>query len=265
MKKTSGFLKSVKKVAISSISIILFLALWQLASSTGVLNKAIIPQPVDTFYELYKKIIGGTFLYHAGISLKRAGIGFLYALVIGVAAGFLLGGIFKSAYKVLNPLLRLLEKLNPFALFPIFMMLFGIGETCKEVLVFWVSVWPILFHTIAGVNDLEQLMVKSARAMGASGRRLFFKVTLPATTPDIFTGIKLGVQIAFFMVISAEIVGSTAGLGWFIWISQRNYQIISLYAGTIFIAVLGIIINKIFSKLESRFLIWKQSAFETTE
>lgn len=265
MIRSAGFLKGLKKVAYSSISILLFLALWQLSSSTGILNKAIIPQPIDTFYELYKKIIGGTFLYHAGISLKRAGIGFLYAVVIGITAGFLLGGIFKSAYKVLKPLLKLLEKLNPFALFPIFMMIFGIGETCKEVLVFWVSVWPILFHTISGVNDLEQLMIKSARAMGASGSRLFFKVTLPATTPDIFTGIKLGVQIAFFMVISAEIVGSTAGMGWFIWISQRNYQIISLYAGTIFIAILGITINKIFAKLEKRFLVWKQSAFEIVE
>ncbi|MDF2987467.1 MAG: transporter permease [Eubacterium sp.] len=265
MNKSSSLIKSVKKVAISSISIILFIALWQLSSSIGILNKAIIPQPIDTFYELYRKIISGTFIYHAGISLKRAGIGFLYALIIGIAAGFLFGSIFKSAYKVITPLLKLLEKLNPFALFPIFMMLFGIGETCKEVLIFWVSVWPVLFHTISGVNDIEQLMIKSAKAMGATDGKLFFKVILPATAPDIFTGIKLGVQIAFFMIISAEIVGSTAGLGWFIWISQRNYQIISLYAGTIFIAILGIIINKIFAKLEGKFLVWKQSAFEITE
>lgn len=265
MIKSSDALKSFKKLAISSVSILLFIALWQFSSSIGVLNKAIIPQPIDTFYELYKKVISGTFIYHAGISLKRAGIGFLYALIIGTTAGFLLGGIFKSAYKVITPLLRLLEKLNPFALFPIFMMLFGIGETCKELLVFWVSVWPVLFHTISGVHDVEHLMIKSAKAMGANGRKLFLQVILPATAPDIFTGIKLGAQIAFFMIVSAEIVGSTAGLGWFIWISQRNYQITSLYAGTLFIAILGIIINKIFTKLEGKFLVWKQSAFDIAE
>lgn len=265
MTKSHSTWKFLKKLAVSSASILMFIALWQFSSSIGILNKAIIPQPVDTFYELYKKVMGGTFIYHAGISLKRAGIGFLYAIIIGMSAGFLLGGIFKSAYRVLSPLLRLLEKLNPFALFPIFMMLFGIGETCKELLVFWVSVWPILFHTISGVNDIEHLMIKSAKAMGANGSKLFFQVILPATAPDIFTGIKLSAQIAFFMIISAEIVGSTAGLGWFIWISQRNYQIISLYAGTIFIAILGIIINRIFTKLEDKFLVWKQSAFEITE
>jgi NitT/TauT family transport system permease protein len=264
-KKSNQFVKSFKKVAYSSISILLFIAFWQLSSSIGILDRAIIPQATDVFYEIFKKVSSGVLLFHAGLSFKRAGIGFLYALIIGVPVGFLLGGVFRTAAKVLMPLLKLLEKLNPFALFPVFMMLFGIGETCKEVLVFWVCIWPILFHTISGAESIEPLMTKSARSMGASGSRLFFKVTLPATTPDIFTGIKLGVQIAFFMVVSAEIVGSTAGLGWFIWISQRNYQIISLYAGTVFIAILGLIINKIFTKLESRLLVWKQSAFEVAE
>ncbi len=264
-KKFTKFGKTFKKIAFSSLSIILFIALWQTASSTGVLNKAIIPQPTDVFSEIIKKIQDGTFIKHTVLTLKRAGIGFFYALIMGIPAGFILGGIFKTATKVLMPLLKLLEKLNPFALFPIFMMLFGIGEACKEILVFWVTLWPILFHSIAGTQGIEPVMVKSAKSMGATGGKLFFKVTLPAATPDIFTGIKLGVQIAFFMVVSAEIVGSTAGLGWFIWTSQHNYRIISLYAGTIFIAILGLIINKIFTKLESRFLVWKQSAFDVME
>ncbi|MBN7773346.1 ABC transporter permease [Clostridium aminobutyricum] len=261
----SKLLKQVKNMAVSSLSILLFFLLWQLASSTGLLNDSIIPQAIDVIKEIGRRLIDGVYLTHTLLTLKRAAIGFLYALIIGITAGFLLGGKFKTLAKLLMPLFKLLEKLNPFALFPVFMMLFGIGETCKEVLVFWVCVWPVLFYTILGVEGVDRLMIRSAKTMGAKGGRLFLKVILPATTPDIFTGIKLSAQWAFFMIISGEIMGSSAGLGWFIWTSQIKYQIISLYGATIYVAILGVIINKLFRKLESRFLPWKQKAFEIAD
>lgn len=260
-KRVKKFTASIKNIGFSSLSTILFIILWQLLTNVGILDKSIIPSPLSIFAQMVNKIGSGELLTHALLSFKRAGIGLIFALAAGIPAGFLLGGVFRKTGKILEPLMRLLEKLNPFALFPVFMMLFGIGELSKSLIIFWVCIWPIVFHTLSAIKEVEPLMIKSAKTMGATGVRLFVKVIFPATLPDIFTGIKLATQVAFYMVVSAEMIGSTAGLGRFIWVAQANYQITTLYAGTLFIAAVGVIISKILVKVESKLLVWKQSAF----
>lgn len=251
-----------KKIIFGSLSIILFLAFWEIASRTGLVTSVVIPPPTLILLAMIKSAGSGELFTHMWVSLGRAGLGYLLALVVGIPTGFLLGTFFKTFEKALLPFLRMLEKLNPFALFPIFMIIFGIGNLEKVAVIFWVAQWPLIFNTISGTKGIDPNMIKAARSMGANRRVLFFKVILPATVPSIFTGIKISAQISFFMLIASEMVGSTKGLGWYYLSANYAFQIPLMYGIILFISVLGVIINVLFTKLERHFLVWKESAFQ---
>jgi NitT/TauT family transport system permease protein len=153
------------------------------------------------------------------------------------------------------------EKLNPLALFPVFMLFFGIGEASKVMIIFWVAVWQVAFHTLAGLLGVDQDLVKAARAMGAGRAAVFWKVYVPAALPDIFSGVKFGAQMAFVFVVSVEMLSSSAGIGWFINNAKYTHNLFDLYAGVIITAVLGILIGKILTFIEDRLFSWKERAF----
>ncbi len=252
----------IKKISFGSIAIILFFVLWEAASVFEIVPKAVIPAPTKVFYALFISAESGEIWMHMKVSLVRAVFGFLLASVIAIPMGFLLGTFFKTFEKALLPFLRMLEKLNPFALFPVFMIIFGIGNLQKVALIFWVAQWPLLFNTIAGTRSIDPSMIKSARSMGANKKVLFLKVILPAAVPGIFTGVKISAQISFFMIIASEMAGSSQGLGWFYLSSSQSYQVPLMYGIILFITVLAVIINVLFSKLERHFLVWKETSFQ---
>jgi NitT/TauT family transport system permease protein len=172
-----------------------------------------------------------------------------------------LGGWFKTIEELLDPLLQVLSQVNPFSIFPVFILLFGIGEVAKIAIIFWVCIWPILTNTISGVKSTDPLLVKSARSMGASKWVLFWKVVLPAASPALFAGIKMGAVISFFMLIAAEMIGASAGLGWLVLNSEVNYQISRLFAATVTIALLGLLVTNLLSRLEKRLISWREDSF----
>jgi len=238
-------------------SILLFIILWELAPHAGGLLETFIAPPSTVLKTLWELLGSGELSGHAAVSLVRALAGFSIAALVAIPLGFLLGGGFKTFERIVNPVLRFLEQLNPFSLFPLFIMAFGIGELSKEAMIFWVCVWPILFNTITGVKGIDPLLIKSAKSMGMRGLTLFFKVILPAASPGIFTGLKLGSGTAFFMLIAAEMIGASRGLGWLVWNAQINFQIPRLFAATVVISVLGLTLNYLLEQLEKRLLGWR--------
>jgi NitT/TauT family transport system permease protein len=243
-----------------SIAVILFLILWQIAPKLGLVDDQFIPSLSTIFGALRKMIPEGKLQTHIYLSLKRAISGFSFAALIALPLGFLLGGWFKRFEEYLQPLLNVLSKLNPFSMFPIFILLFGIGELTKVIIILWVCIWPILFGTINGVRSIDPVLVKAAQAMGTSKIALFWKVVLPGAAPLIFAGLKQGSGSSFFMLIAAEMIGATAGLGFLILNSQINFQIPRLYVGVIIIALLGLMINYLIESIEKKVLHWKEES-----
>ncbi len=256
------FLLWLKSLLLGNLSVLLFFAAWEVLPRYGIIDKTLIPTFSSVVQKIYSLAAAGQLFKHVAISLQRAGLGFLLASAVAIPGGFLLGGLFKALEKMLIPLLRLLEKINPFALFPVFILIFGIGEVSKVAMIFWVCQWPILFNTIMGAKGMDPLLIKSARSMGASRKTLFFKVILPSATPAIFNGLKLGAQIAFLIVVSAEMMGASKGMGWLTVNAQATYKITQLYGATLCITFIGVVINKVFREIESRFLTWRETAFE---
>jgi NitT/TauT family transport system permease protein len=242
-----------------NISIILFILLWEIASRFGFFPQTFIAAPSAILSTLWDLIITGILFKHIQVSFIRSFSGFVLAAAVAIPLGFVLGGWFRLFERAMTPLLRLLAEINPFSLFPVFILLFGIGEISKISMIFWVCLWPILINTITGIQNVDALLVKSARSMGITGRNLFFKVILPAASPNIFHGLQTGCGVAFFMLIASEMIGASSGLGWLVFNSQINYQIPKLFATTFTISALGLSLNYLFVILERRLLSWKET------
>jgi NitT/TauT family transport system permease protein len=183
----------------------------------------------------------------------------LLAIVIALPLGFILEGWFPSGSRRLDPFFRLLSHLNPFSLAPVFMLFFGIGELEKLAIITLVAVWPVLFHTITGIRTVDPLIIKTAYSLNVSKLILMRDVLLPGALPTIITGLRVGTQMAVFMLIAAEMLGASAGLGWLVHNSAMLYQIPRMYAGGLSIIVLGICINQIILRIERNSLFWKDS------
>ncbi|MGA2141768.1 MAG: ABC transporter permease [Brevinematales bacterium] len=255
MAKPGKFFYNIFK---NSIVLILFFALWEIAPRIGLLDHQFVPTLSETVSTIVKLAINGELFVHIGFSLGRALAGFVLASFIALTLGFLLGGWFKTFEELLTPFLQVMAQINPFSVFPLFILLFGIGEVAKIAIILWVCIWPIMFNTINGVKNIDPLTIKAARTMGTNKFVLFWKVVLPGAAPSIFTGIKLGAGNSFFMLIAAEMLGASAGLGWLVLNSERNYQIPNLYAAMIVIAVLGITITNLINLAEKKIIVWKE-------
>lgn len=243
--------------------LILFFILWEISPRIGLVDDQFIPSLSTVLVTIFNLAQSGELFIHVGYSLRRALLGFAFASAIAIPLGFMLGGAFTTLEEISDSLLQVLAQINPFSVFPVFMLFFGIGETTKVAIIFWVSIWPILFNTIQGVRNIDPLLIKAATTMGTRKFTLFWKVILPAAAPSIFTGIRMGAGNSFFMLIAAEMIGSSAGLGWMVLNSQVNYQIPKLYAAAVTIAVLGITINRLILRAERNAIKGRENAFST--
>ncbi|CAG0999717.1 partial Putative aliphatic sulfonates transport permease protein SsuC, partial [Anaerolineae bacterium] len=140
----------------------------------------------------------------------------------------------------------------------LFVLFFGIGELAKFSIIFWSCLWPILFTTIAGVQGVEPLLVKSARSMGSGQLTLFVRVLLPAALPSIFSGVRIGATVAFLMLVAAEMIGASEGLGWLVHNAQVNSLIPRLFLAAVLIALLSMSLNHGIRWLEGRVVRWRE-------
>jgi NitT/TauT family transport system permease protein len=253
-----NYLKNFTERLIDFSGIIVFFLLWEVLPRIGVVDKQFIPPISEVLAALWKLASDGSLFIHIAASLQRTVLGLLLAVVIAVPAGFLLGGVFPALSRQLRPLFRLFGQINGFSLFPVFMLFFGIGESAKVSIIFWSTLWPVLFTTIAGVQQVDPLYIKSARSIGANKFVIFYKVILPGAAPVIFTGVRTGATTAFLLLMAAEVIGASAGLGWLIQNSAMNNIIPRLFAGVITIAVLGVFITYLIDYVESSIVDWKQ-------
>jgi NitT/TauT family transport system permease protein len=260
--------KLAKRFFIAAIPVAAFFLLWQLGAQFA--PRGVLSSPTKIASAMWTEFLrvkpamnmgGLSFLQHTVRSLWRIAKGFALASSVGIVLGFLLGTYFKSLEELFLPFFQLCEKLNPFAIIPVFMILFGIGEKEKVAIVFWAAVWPILFNTQQGAKSVDPALADAARAMGAGRFKTFTGVILPYTLPSVFTGLKLAIRVAFFMIIAAELAGSTSGIGWFYIQQKTAYKLSLVYGSILFITLLAIAFNALFSRLERHFLTWKEGVF----
>ncbi len=210
----------------------------------------IFPTPWQVVTGTVELIENGTLCTDIGASLMRVGAGFSLAVLIAVPLGLWLGWV-KGAYSTLNPLFQILRPISPIAWIPIAILWFGVGNASPIYLIFISSVFPMIVQTTAGVHTIERRYLRAAQNFGVSRYTLFRRVVIPAVLPQIIVGMRIGLGVAWLVVVAAEMIALRSGLGYLI-IDSRNagnrYDLV--IAGMIIIGLIGLLLDGLMRLLE---------------
>lgn len=239
--------------------LIAFALLWEYGGRLGFLNSAVIPPLSDVIVALKDGLISGPLKEDLGISLMRAGIAFGAATVLGIPLGLVMGQL-PTAERLIDPLLQLFRQTSALALYPVFILLLGLGETSKVFVIFWASLFPILLATIGGVQEVDGKLIEMARVYGARRLTIFRRVVLPGAVPQIFVGLRLSATTALLMLIAAEMIGANHGVGFQVMNAQYNFQIPLMFASIVLLALLGLAANYAILGLQRRLCRWNSAA-----
>jgi ABC-type nitrate/sulfonate/bicarbonate transport system permease component len=199
--------------------------------------------------------LSAEFWENAGVSLGRFLQGWLAAIVVGIAAGLALGRS-RVLNRMYSPIVRFFLSTPKVALLPVAVQIFGVTDAMNIFLIFLGTVWIVLVNTADGIAGVDPSWVRSARSMRLSRGALFVRVLLPAASPRILAGIRVSVGTALILMIVSELYATTSGLGYQIVYAERTFAYLTMWAGLVLVAVIGIVLNAAMSTLERRLLRW---------
>lgn len=235
--------------------ILILLLVWEISVESGIFETVSLPAFSSVFTVWINLILGGEILPPIWATMTRMFIGYFAAVLCAIAVGFLMG-YFRSVYNLLEPVTEMLRPMPSPAYIPILILFLGIGDSMKLFIIFFASFWPILLNAYSGVRSVDSIQIETARTFGLSDWQIIRKVMLPAAAPQIFTGMRISLGIAFIVSILAEMIASNDGIGHFILFAQRSFRVRDMYAGVICIGIVGYFLNYLFVTVERRVLAW---------
>ncbi len=241
---------------LGSISMLIFLGIWELAVRLGLVNPLFTSSPSRIAIAAVEMFADGSIYGHLRVSGSEFLLGFSLAVVIGVPLGILMGW-YSRLNAVLEPFVSALYATPRIALLPLVVIWFGIGLGSKVAIVFLGAVFPILVNTITGVRTINADFVRVARSFSASDRQMFMTVALPSSVPMLLTGLRLGLGHALVGIVVGEMYGATQGLGFLIAVAGARFQTDKVMVGIILIAALGVAMTELLRAIERRFEVWR--------
>jgi NitT/TauT family transport system permease protein len=241
-------MKSAKQALPSILVIAVVVAIWWAA--VAATHSAIFPTPWAVVTGTVELAADGTLWEHIGASLMRVGVGFGIAVAFAIPLGLWMGWV-RGAFMTLNPVFQILRPISPIAWIPIAILWFGVGNASPIYLIFIASVFPMIVQTTVGVHTIEKRYLRAAENFGVPRAKLFLHVVFPATLPQIIVGMRIGLGVAWLVVVAAEMIALRSGLGYMI-IDSRNagnrYDLV--IAGMIIIGLIGLALDGIMRLLE---------------
>lgn len=224
------------------------IALWWIIVARS--QSAIFPTPWQVITGAWDLAKDGTLAQHIGASLFRVAIGFGLAFLVAVPLGLWMGWV-SAAFYTLNPLFQMLRPISPIAWIPVSILWFGVGNLSPIFLIFISSVFPMMVQTTMGVRTIDRRYLRAAANFGVSRSVLFRKVVIPAVLPEIIVGMRIGLGVAWLVVVAAEMVALSSGLGYLIMDSRNagnRYDLV--IASMIIIGVIGLLLDGLTRQLE---------------
>jgi len=234
---------------------VLIAAWWTAVVAT---RSVIFPTPWAVVTGTLELLRDGTLWRHIGSSLMRVGAGFGLAVCVAVPLGLWMGWV-DGAYRTLNPIFQILRPISPIAWIPIAILWFGVGDASPIYLIFISSVFPMIVQTTVGVHTIEKRYLRAAENFGVSRGTLFRQVVIPAVLPQVIVGMRIGLGVAWLVVVAAEMIALHSGLGYMIMDSRNagnRYDLV--VAGMIIIGLIGLSLDTIMRALEGvRWVRWR--------
>jgi len=235
---------------------LLVVAAWAIATSAGWIDPSILPSPsglVQGWKQLWTE---QALAAQIGVSLTRATVGGATGILLGLILGTV-AGLSRLGEEFLDALLQMLRTVPFLALVPLFIVWFGIGEAPKLLLIALATMFPVYLNSYAGVRNVDRKVIEAMRSFGLSGRRLVSEVVLPLALPQIFTGLRYALGISVLVLIAAEQINASAGLGYLLNSAQMYQQVDVILICIAVYAVLGLGADLIVRTLERIFMPWR--------
>lgn len=228
------------KVLLPVVGIALAVVLWSLGVSVLEARTPIAAAfaPLATAQAFVEMVQGPDIWVHVVVSLKRVGIGLLCAIVVGVPLGILVA-LSRGFAQASTPLFQLLRMVSPLSWMPLAVMALGVGDAPVYFLLAFAATWPLMLNTVAGVAQLDPNWTLLARSLSATRFEVVWRVVLPGITAHILTGVRLAIGIIWIVLVPAEMLGVSAGLGYFILDTRDRLAYSELTAAIILIGLLG--------------------------
>jgi ABC-type nitrate/sulfonate/bicarbonate transport system permease component len=241
---------------LSIASPLALLLVWEVAVRFGLLDARFFPAPSQIFKTFLELAKSGVLWTNTWISLQRLVWGFLIggapALILGIAMG-----LYRPLRAAVDPLVSATYPIPKSAVMPLVLLVCGLGEWSKIVMVAMGVFFPVLINSMAGVLQIDRIHLDVGKNFGASRWQVFRTIALPGALPMIMTGAKLGVGMGLILIAIAEMVGAQSGLGYMIWNAWEILSVETMYVGLIVIAVLGLLLSLILSEVERLFVPWR--------
>lgn len=221
--------------------------LWEV--SARVLDAPVFPPLSRVLPALWQFAINGEAAWHIAVSLQHIGLGFALAALVGCV----LGVVMTQSVLINALIMPLVDAVRPVAaltIFPLLILVLGLGIWSKVFVIFWTAWPPILLSTVQSIRQVEQTILEAARLDGAEAWAVLWQITLPLASPGILTGLRIGLGTGWISLVAAEMLGSSAGLGYTILTSSQTFQFPTLYATIILIALLGLAMNATLATLQ---------------
>jgi ABC-type nitrate/sulfonate/bicarbonate transport system permease component len=250
-----------RALALQAGAVLAFLALWSVVSGVVValrlFNPIFLPGPWMVFGSIVQLAASGQLWGHVAATLERVVVGFgtgaLLALALGLPAGY-----FPLLRNLIEPVVEILRPIPPLAMLPLFIVWVGIGEESKIGFITYATFFPMFLTTVHAVQRVDPLLLRAAASLGARRRQLFFRVILPAALPEILTGIRLGVALAFFVIVISEFIGAEQGLGYLINDGRNFFLVPQMLGAAVLLGLLGYAAHALVAAIERRVLRWEQ-------
>lgn len=237
--------------------LLLLVVIWEAGSRLGLISKWAMPSFDSVAVAWYGLLKDGELLTATGVSMLRIAGGLALAVVIGSVLGILMAWI-KPIRIVFNPLVQVLYPVPKSALIPIMMLWLGFGDASKIVLIFLGCMLPVTLSAFNGARGVDQVLIWSARSLGASPLQVLWEVITPGAMPEILAGIRTSIALSFVLLVSSELIVSRQGLGYLIgWLGDGGVYN-AMFAVVLTVAGLGFAADRFYLMLMRRMLVWRE-------
>ena len=245
------------EVALPTLSIVIFLLLWEVLVRWRGIAPIFLPAPSSIFVYLWRMIADGTMEYHLGVTLLRIFAGFFIAAITGVALGLLMG-MSRIVARIADLWIAALYPLPKISLIPLLIIWLGTGESYRIVISAITAFFPIVISTYAGIRQADRGLIKAAKDLGANARQIQFKVVIPAAMPSILSGLQLGMGVTIILIVAAEMIGgsSQSGMGYLLINAGQVMETEKVFASLVVLAVMGAVVIKLQQWIDRKVAPW---------